>query len=149
MSYLEKGLTEAIEPLVKWAHPKAHLNLWFAINAAGNVSKGRLGRLAAGISRALGLTRRMWNEDEDDEEEDIIDFDEDKSTDTGRNEYSGAPLGLYESALELVQSGFHPSTSKNLREKIKCIIEQAIKTYVEKYRVPLRESLDAFVVPGS
>ncbi|KXN85003.1 putative RNA-dependent RNA polymerase SHL2 [Leucoagaricus sp. SymC.cos] len=147
MSYLEKGLTETIEPLVKWDHPKAHLNLWFAINVAGNVSKGRLGRLTAGISRALGLTRRTWNEDEDDEEEDIIDFDEDKSTDTGRNEYSGAPLGLHESALELVQSGFHPSTSKNLREKIKCIIEQAIKTYVEKYRVPLRESLDAFVVP--
>jgi hypothetical protein len=87
MAYLEKGITEEIEPLVKWDHPKASSHLWFAINAAGNVTKSRLGRATAGISRALGLTRRMWKEDDDEGE--VVDFDEDKSTDTGRNKYSG------------------------------------------------------------
>jgi hypothetical protein len=59
-----------------------------------------------------------------------------------------APLGLHESALELVQAGFHPSSCKPLRDKLEYIIQHAIKSYVEKYRIPLPESLEGFVVPG-
>lgn len=62
---------------------------------------------------------------------------------------SAAPLSLNEFTLELVQAGFHPSHSKILRDKLQYVIQQTIKTYVEKYRIPLPESLDGFVVPGT
>ncbi|KAF5352350.1 hypothetical protein D9756_006189 [Leucocoprinus leucothites] len=145
LACVEKGLTDEIEPLLKWNHPQVSLHLWNAINKNGSVARSRLSRATAGISRALGLTRRVWTEDDDEEE--VIDFDEDKSADTGRNEYSGAPLGLHESALELLQAGFHPLTFKSLRDKVQTIVEQTIKTYVESFRIHLPESLGGFVVP--
>ncbi|KAJ3566178.1 hypothetical protein NP233_g7159 [Leucocoprinus birnbaumii] len=145
LSCVEKGLTEEIEPLLKWNHPHASLHLWSAINKSGAVSRSRLSRATAGISRALGLTRRVWKEDDDEEE--VVDFDEEKSADTGRNEYSGAPLGLHEAALELVQAGFLPSAFKPLRDKIENIVATAIKSYVENFRIHLPESLEGFVVP--
>jgi hypothetical protein len=163
LAYVEKGLTEEIGPFLKWDHPKAPILLWRAINSAGNVSKARLARTTAGISRALGLTSRPWREVDIEDEE--ADFDADRSRDIGRNEYSGgkwfvlilnslltrfaAPLSLHESALELIQAGFHPSFFKPLREKLKYIIEQAIKSYVDNYRIPLPESLSGFVIPGT
>lgn len=58
------------------------------------------------------------------------------------------PLSLNEFAIELVQAGFHPAQSKLLREKLQYIIDQTIKHCVEKYSIPLPESLDGFVVPG-
>ncbi len=91
MAYLEKGLTEEIEPLVNWDRPKAALHLWYAINTTGAVARTRLARVTAGISRALGLTRRQWKDADDGEVEDDLEmlFDEaNNSTYTGRNEYS-------------------------------------------------------------
>lgn len=158
LSCVEKGLTEEIEPLLRWDHPQARLYLWSAINKNGNVSRSRLSRATVGISRALGLTRRMWKED--DYQEGTSDFDK-----SGRNEYSGgeydsldtgfmsdpwsiAPLGLHETALELLQAGFHPSTFKPLCNKIQYIMEKTIETYVKNFRIHLAESLEGFIVPG-
>jgi len=158
LSCVEKGLTEEIEPLLRWDHPQARLYLWSAINKNGNVSRSRLSRATVGISRALGLTRRIWKED--DYQEGISDFDK-----SGRNEYSGgeydsldtgfmsdswsiAPLGLHETALELLQAGFHPSTFKPLCNKIQYIMEKTIETYVKNFRIHLAESLEGFIVPG-
>ncbi|KAF9447542.1 hypothetical protein P691DRAFT_731304 [Macrolepiota fuliginosa MF-IS2] len=147
MRYLEEGLTEEIEPLVNWNRPKAAPHLWTAINTTGGVARARLARCTAGISRALGLTKRVWAEVEGEAVDDGDIFDESNSSYTGRNEYSKAPLSLHEFAIELVQAGFHPSQSKLLREKLEYIIDQTIKTCIEKYRIPLPESLDGFVVP--
>lgn len=89
MSYLEKGLTQEIEPLVNWDRPNAPLYLWYAINTTGAVSRTRLARVTSGISRALGLTRRQWNEaDDGDADDGEMLFDETNSAQTGRNEYS-------------------------------------------------------------
>lgn len=82
LSCVEKSLTEEIEPLLMWEHPQARLHLWNAINKNGNVSRSRLSRATVGVSRALGLTRRVWKEDE--YEEGTY-----KSAESGRDEYSG------------------------------------------------------------
>ena len=58
------------------------------------------------------------------------------------------PLSLPEYALELVQAGFKPTELGILREKIRYIVQQVIESAVEKYRIPLQESISAYVVPG-
>jgi len=82
LSCVEKSLTEEIKPLLMWEHPQARLHLWNAINKNGNVSRSRLSRATVGVSRALGLTRRVWKEDKYEE-------GTDKSAESGRDEYSG------------------------------------------------------------
>jgi len=51
-------------------------------------------------------------------------------------------------AIELLQSGFHPRENKLLQEKIEYIIKGVIKSSTEKYRIPIAESVGAFIVPG-
>lgn len=92
MAYLEKGLVKAIEPLVNWDRPKAALHLWYAINMTGSVARSRLARVTAGISRALGLTRRVWSEADAEEVENGDMFDEVNAAISGRNEYSKSEL---------------------------------------------------------
>lgn len=59
-----------------------------------------------------------------------------------------APLALHEIAMELIQAGFQPSQCKILQDKIKCMVQQTITSSVEKYRIPIKESIGGFVVPG-
>ncbi|KAF8640931.1 hypothetical protein AX17_000578 [Amanita inopinata Kibby_2008] len=145
---LVNGITEEAKPLMNWGQPMPCL--WHAINKIGHVSGSRAQRLAAGKSRALGLTRREWGSNGhngDDAEEKNIEDTPTGGAYTGRNEHSGAPLGLQEFALELVQAGFRPTQLQILRDKIRYMIQQVIKSAVEKYCIPLSESLNALVVP--
>jgi predicted Zn-dependent protease len=60
-----------------------------------------------------------------------------------------APLALHESAMELVQANFHPAKTEQLYEKIKHIMKKTIEASVKDYRIPILESLGAFIVPGT
>lgn len=167
---MEQGLMDEISPLLEWNKPHAMIFLWDAVNKCGNVSGSRTQRLSTSLNRALGLKGRDWGRDSDREREDS---DEDSKTDetpfstfTGRNKYSGGscvllihahfltanhllgPLSLHETTIELIQAGFHPADSQLLFDKIKNVIEKVIKVSVEKCRIPISESLDAYVVPG-
>lgn len=51
--------------------------------------------------------------------------------------------------MELVQANFHPAKTEKLYEKIKYIISKAIEASVKDYRIPVLESLGAFIVPGT
>jgi len=88
LSCVEKSLTEEIEPLLRWEHPQARLHLWNAINKNGNVSRSRLSRATVGVSRALGLTRRVWKEDEHEE-------GTSKSAESQRDGYSGGEHDIF------------------------------------------------------
>lgn len=59
------------------------------------------------------------------------------------------PLGMHETALEMIQSGFRPETAPFLRDKLRYITKEKITSTVEKYQIPLPQSLTAFVVPGA
>jgi RNA dependent RNA polymerase len=167
---MEQGLMDEISPLLEWNKPHGMIFLWDAVNKCGNVSGCRTQRLSTSLNRALGLKGRDWSRDGDREREDS---DEDSKTDetpfstfTGRNKYSGGsclllihahlltanhlsgPLSLHETTVELIQAGFHPAHSQLLFDKIKNVIEKVIKGSVEKCRIPISESFDAYVVPG-
>ena len=172
ITLLEKGIEDEVTPLTDWNKPMPCL--WDAIAKAGHVANTRAQRYAtAGRSRALGLSRREWgpdflkNEDaipEGDDSEMNVDDDAIGAEYTGRNEHSGSELGLYcccslliaalepfglqEFVLELIQAGFKPTELTVLRDKIRFVVQQTIDSAIEKYRIPLQESISAFVVPG-
>lgn len=168
---MEEGLEREIAPLLEWVKPHAMLFLWDAINKLGNISGSRTQRLSSSLSRALGFEGRDWGRAEvSGDIDDVITPFEDvqAATYTGRNSYSGgkfisysciinaqfkhfvsAPHTLYESTVELIQAGFHPAKNKQLHDKMRYIINQAIESSVSKYRIPIEESLGAFIVPGT
>ncbi|KAF8167315.1 RNA dependent RNA polymerase-domain-containing protein [Crassisporium funariophilum] len=149
---MREGLEDEVAPLLQWTKPHAMVFLWDAVNKCGNVSGTRTHRLASSLNRALGLTGRDWGRDGASEEPDQAGLEAETNdlpaaTYTGRNLYSGAPLALHESAIELIQAGFHPAQNQLLHNKIGWIVRLAIRASVEKYRIPINESLGAFVVP--
>ncbi|KAF9469499.1 RNA dependent RNA polymerase-domain-containing protein, partial [Collybia nuda] len=146
------GLTDEVKPLMEWNGPHAMIALWNTVNRLGNVSGTRLQRSTAGLSRALGLTGREWGHDDvgmTDKAAALKEALEElaKPTYTGRSEYSGLPLGMNETALEMIQSGFRPEKAPFLRDKLRYITREKITSTVEKYQIPLPQSLTAFVVP--
>ena len=169
---MEQGLVDEISPLLEWNQPRAMVFLWDAVNKCGSVSGVRTQRLAASLNRVLGLKRRDWGGEENPEREDFDDDpkeDEPFSTFTRRNKHGGgnflpliyahcqtnsfviyllAPLALHEMTVEMIQAGFHPAHNKQLFDKIGYVIQQLVKSSVEKYRIPISESLGAYVVPG-
>ncbi|KAK0465964.1 RNA dependent RNA polymerase-domain-containing protein [Desarmillaria tabescens] len=154
---LKEGLKRTVDPLMEKKGRFADAGLWAAVNHAGGVSSARIQRLAGGLARVLGYARREWNveivyDDKRDGDKKVPGDDTEEELppiSTGRNEYSGEPVSLHEVALDLIQAGFTPSKSHFLREKIKYIIGTAIKSAIEKFRIPLPEgkSAEAFVIP--
>jgi len=51
--------------------------------------------------------------------------------------------------MELVQANFHPAKTELLCEKIKYIMKKTIEASIKEYRIPVLESLGAFIVPGT
>ncbi|TFK42152.1 RNA dependent RNA polymerase-domain-containing protein [Crucibulum laeve] len=149
ISLMEQGLVDDIAPLLDWDRSNAMVFLWDALNKSGNVSGSRAQRFASGVSRVLGLQRREWGHQDVRMEKASAEYVDEPpvATNTGRNEHSGAPLSLSESALELVQAGFHPAESKLLRDRIQYVVGAVVQTALDKYRIPLQTSIDAFILP--
>jgi len=164
---MEEGLEEEVAPLLEWDGKYAMPLLWNTINRCGSVSGARTQRVVTSLNRVLGHTGRDWGHETvelDDIKQESV--DDSTTTHTGRNKYSGglslralpslsllnlcplAPLGVHEYAVELVQANFHPSKTEQLYDKIKYIMKTTIASSVEDYRIPVLESLGAFVIPG-
>ncbi|KAF5385050.1 hypothetical protein D9615_001000 [Tricholomella constricta] len=146
-----QGLEDQIRPLMEWEGLRAMENLWYVVNQLGGVSRSRLQRLTAGLSRVLGVQRREWGHEDvgmgSGDASMALKEELDTSSYTGRNEFSGAPLAIHELALELIQANFRPEELNLLRDKIRYIISTTIRTTIEKFTIPLQESLGAFVAP--
>jgi hypothetical protein len=138
---LSEGLTELFSSLTQWDGPGAMPLLWSLVNNLGGVTRTRLQTIARGLERAIGLSSRfeMDRRDEDDELE--SDDDEDQPLD-------GEDKSLYQAVLELIQAGFHPRSSPILHEKMQMVIKQAMNRHLEKFHLEVRQSADAFIVPG-
>ncbi|KIK69189.1 hypothetical protein GYMLUDRAFT_188733 [Collybiopsis luxurians FD-317 M1] len=137
---MEKGLEEMIRPLTQWESGEfAMPALWDAINRNGKVSHVRTSRLAAAKARALGLAGRDYKRDGAPDDQDT----------GGRNETSGVPFSLHETALELVQAGFHPSQDSMLWDALQWILKTTVAGAIEKCSIPLPEgsATSAFVIP--
>ena len=66
----------------------------------------------------------------------------------GVSDISSAPTALYECALELVQAGFRPDRLKDLHDKLKRIIEMMIQDVINRFQIPLPQSLSSFIIPS-
>ncbi|KAJ3730892.1 RNA dependent RNA polymerase-domain-containing protein [Lentinula guzmanii] len=147
---MKKGLEEMIEPLMQWDGQFAMPALWDAINKTGKVSHIRTARAGAGMARALGLAGRDYSKEGSTRSETGAMSPIFSSTVTGRNEFSGAPMGLHETAIELVQAGFHPARDSILWSTLQKVLEFTVQGAIDKCNIPLPEgsSATAFVIPG-
>ncbi|KAI9513086.1 RNA dependent RNA polymerase-domain-containing protein [Russula earlei] len=133
---MHEGMSEAFTSLTQWDGHGAMPLLWSAVNKVGNVTRTHLQELVQGLARAIGLhSRGEKREDEDD-----VPRDDDSSSDE-RNK----PLS--QMVLELIQAGFNPKTSPYLRDKIQYMVREAMYSYSKKYRIEVRQSAMAFIVP--
>jgi RNA-dependent RNA polymerase len=137
---LHDGLTEVFSSLTRWDGPSAMPLLWNVINNLGSVTRTRLQRVAHGLSRAIGLANRfeMDREDDDDDVDDEESFLENDDGDRS----------LHGTVLELIQAGFSPKSFFYLHEKMRVVVGKAMDRHLQKYRLEVRQSAQAFIVPG-
>lgn len=144
------GLREEIQSFINWAHPQSMVMVWKAVERAGGVVVTRLRRLLTGQARALGLGQLHPLDDQGSQEEEE-DGDPDHLQpfiDTSHKKFSGQPLTLHETVLELLQAGFHPLKLDLLFQKLESVITLVLDDYVEKFHIPVMESCGAYIVPG-
>ena len=133
---LRDGLTEVFSSLTQWDGPSAMPLLWNVINNLGSVTRTRLQRVAHGLSRAIGLANRFETDREDDDD----DADDEENDDSGRS--------LHGTVLELIQAGFSPKSCFYLHDKMRVVVGKAMDRHLQKYRLEVRQSAQAFIVPG-
>jgi RNA-dependent RNA polymerase len=134
------GLTEVFTSLTQWDGPGAMPLLWNTVNNMGSVTRTRLQRIAHGLSRAIGLANRFEMDREDDDD----DSEEEDPSDSNDNDKS-----LYGAVLALIQAGFNPKSAPLLYEKMRHVIKNALDRHLRGYRVEVRQSAEAFIVPGA
>ena len=154
---METGLRQEVEALTQWEGASAMPLLWNAVNKASAVSFQRLRRSAAGIQRALGLTRRRGEDDSDDEDDvEVLLGSEPTDSHTGDEEsdlcardIDMRPLSIAEGILERVQSGFSPLKDRFLFDDLQALLTQVMKSFIKEYHIVVPESAEAFIVPGT
>ena len=148
---LERGVKEVTDGLTTWEGPFAMENLWLNVARIGGVISSRMARELGGESRARGFGHKEDEAEVDDDEDDLqIDpafFQH--STAWWADQVSGCPSSLEETVMVLIDSGFHPRSCPVLAEKLKKVFEKAVNSFVNKWRIEIPMSCDAFVVPGT
>ncbi|KAG2154648.1 RNA dependent RNA polymerase-domain-containing protein [Suillus clintonianus] len=145
------GLHNEVRQLTEWNGPDSMLIVWRAVERAGRVVICRLRRRIAGQARALGLGELRPNDklgDENDDGDDVVsDQPPTASSPRSRHPHSGQPTTLHESALELLQAGFHPLKLEPLFRKLQSVVTLVLDDYIEKCHIPVKESLEAYIIP--
>ncbi|KAH7920937.1 hypothetical protein BV22DRAFT_765729 [Leucogyrophana mollusca] len=153
---MAEGLREEIRQLTQWSGENAMLCVWRAVERAGHVVVGKLRRRIAGQSRALGFGRLRPDEElgdgkRDDDDDDVVEVNDIPSgTQTGhsgRNKYSGQPMTIYETVMELLQAGFHPLHLDLLFAKLENVVNLVLNQYIDKLHIPVAESIEGYIVP--
>ncbi|KAK7695210.1 hypothetical protein QCA50_002400 [Cerrena zonata] len=159
MRLMEDTLREIIQPFTQWDCYRAMMVLWCTIYRSGNITTRRLQRHAAGLARALGISRQfreygpngeLITEDSENEDGDENGEEKDSEQETDTNPDArlfAAPDSLHESVLELIQAGFNPSSSFILHQKIATIVRQILKDYLNDYHIVVTESAEALIIP--
>jgi hypothetical protein len=55
---------------------------------------------------------------------------------------------LHETVLELLQAGFHPLELDRLFRGLESVVTLVLDEYVEKFHIPVKDSLEAYIIPG-
>ncbi|KAH7911585.1 RNA dependent RNA polymerase-domain-containing protein [Hygrophoropsis aurantiaca] len=158
---MASGLREEISQLMQWTGENAMICVWRAVEKAGHVVFTRLRRRIAGQSRALGLGRLLRREElgdgvENEDEDNEIEDNNNRASDvpssnvissSERNKYSGQPITIHETVMELLQCGFHPNHLEILFMKLEKIVSLVLDGYIDKFHIPVAESVEAYIVP--
>ncbi|KAH0837829.1 RNA dependent RNA polymerase-domain-containing protein [Lanmaoa asiatica] len=145
---MKRGLEEEIQSFIDWNQPQSMIMVWKAVERAGSVVVSRLRRQLTGQARALGLGQLHPIDDQGQEgQEDDGNSDSMQFIDASHKKYSGQPLSLHESVLELLQAGFHPLKLDLLFQKLESVITLVLDDYVEKFHIPVMESCEAYIIP--
>jgi RNA-dependent RNA polymerase len=140
---MRSDLTEIFNSLTQWDGPGAMPLLWNIINNMGGVTRIRLQRMAHGLSRAIGLANRFEMDREDDNGDSE---EEDSSLDSN---VSDSDKSLHGAVLALIQAGFNPISSPILYQKMRYVIKKAVEQHLQGYHIKVRQSAQAFIVPGA
>ncbi|KAI6120941.1 RNA dependent RNA polymerase-domain-containing protein [Pisolithus croceorrhizus] len=137
------GIQEEVKELVDWSGPQSMLRVWRAVEKVGSVVISHIQRRAAGEARALGIGKlREYGKQEQHDE-----YESETGKFSSRCPFSGKPFGLHQTALELLQAGFHPLKLKLLFSKLEKVLTMLLDSYVQKFHIPVTESVEAYVVP--
>ncbi|WVW80195.1 hypothetical protein I302_102172 [Kwoniella bestiolae CBS 10118] len=121
----------------------------YGIGGVGMDNKKRQARKDGKSLRAAGLAKGHFDDDmevdEDDEDPLTISASERFDVDP----ISGQPNSLGEALMESVASGFHPATSPYPASKLHHVVETLSKKIVRDFKIPVQQSLTAFIVPDS
>ena len=145
---IEKELDAIIQPLTDWDSPNSMLAVAKAIERAGHITGARLSRFAGGSTKALGLGRDFHRDEDDGDRYDNGDLFNNTQV-SGRESFSEAPRSVFEFAYELILAGFHPLKLELLYNKMQNIVTYVIDNFVKNLHIPVSESLEAFIIPGS
>jgi hypothetical protein len=147
---IEQELDAIIQPLTDWEGPSSMLAVAKAVERAGRITGVRLQRVAGGSTKALGLGRDFHRDDDDGDADDEggIFNNAEPQVSSGRELFSEAPRSVFESAYELILAGFHPLKLKLLYDKMQKIVTYVIDNFVKNLRIPVSESVEAYIVPG-
>ncbi|KAF8520442.1 RNA dependent RNA polymerase-domain-containing protein, partial [Hysterangium stoloniferum] len=151
---MDDGLEGVVASLTNWSGPFAMENLWAAVaRVNGSVIRSRMAREAAGSSRLMGFTsydrerEEGENEEEEEEDDDAIGSFRAGSKAWWADEISGCPSTLEEAVLVLLDAGFQPHSCALLAAKLKEVFKKALKRYIEKYKITVPRSAEAWIVP--
>ena len=142
---LSKTVNEAVEPLLQWDGKDAMIRLWCKLEEAEHVLAARRAREAVAESRINGS--RDVSDDEEDENDFAVALGQ-QSTAWWPDPISGCPSSLAETAMGLIDAGFHPRECPILREKLEQVAKSKVRQTARKCHYKVEQSLSAFVVPG-
>ncbi|KAI0042274.1 hypothetical protein FA95DRAFT_1564481 [Auriscalpium vulgare] len=138
---LEEGMRAEVEPLMRWTGAVAMQMLWHAVERAGNVAGIQVARLAGAMARALGL-RQRWEDDISDDGTPQEDVELAALLDAADPTHS-----LHGSVMAMLQVGFEPQHNTLLYDKIRKIMQLVMDAYIDKYRIAMKQSAEAYIVP--
>ncbi|KZT61949.1 hypothetical protein CALCODRAFT_303732 [Calocera cornea HHB12733] len=139
---LRNCVTDEVDSLtgVKSEEP---FGLRMTMDNGGKTIAERLKRIAIGTARAQGLGDEA-SDFMDDEE---FDQKEDRSTAWWRDEISGCPSSIEESAMDVLDSGFTLQSCSYLRRKVQRVLEQRLTSVISRHKISVDSSAQAFAVP--
>ncbi|OCF57860.1 hypothetical protein L486_03881 [Kwoniella mangroviensis CBS 10435] len=122
----------------------------YGIGGVGMDKKKRMARKEGKSMRAAGLAKGHWTDEagnDDDEDGNPMTVNAAERFDV--DPISGQPNSLCEALMEAVASGFNPATSPYTASKLHHVMENLSKKIVREFKIPVQQSLTAFIVPDS
>lgn len=150
---MKQTLEDIIRPLLNWDvdDPKAMLDLWINFERAGSVIKSRRVREESYLARVRGFAQMDNTEEAEGEDEEANGLEEmaERSEEWWPDRVSGCPSALEETVIQLLDSGFRPTSCKFLRDKAFNTVKSTIKRVISKHVINIPLSAGAWIVPGA